>query len=108
MVAKQNVSASRKALLVKLEKMVGSECYNANIQNWGPGGAFEGEGREFRYPIMFRGTDGKKMKLWNVDHRSLGDNILGGYYAFGANELHVMQALDKILTYLEENHATTV
>jgi hypothetical protein len=38
-------------LLVELERIIGNETYNGNIQNWGPGGEYYGEGREFRYPL---------------------------------------------------------
>jgi hypothetical protein len=27
-----------------------------------------------------------------------------GYYAFGANQLHIIEALEKVIDYLEENH----
>jgi hypothetical protein len=39
---------TRKRLLIELEEIVGSEFYNANIQNWSPGGVFKGAGRAFR------------------------------------------------------------
>ncbi len=44
-------SKQRMRLLLELENIIGNECYNANIQNWGPNGVFEGDGREFRYPM---------------------------------------------------------
>jgi hypothetical protein len=47
------MNEKRKRLLIALEKIVGNEFYNANIQKYGPGGVFEGEGREYRYPISF-------------------------------------------------------
>ena len=47
------ISKKRLAVLRKLESIVANSCYNANIQNWGPNGAFYGEGRSFRYPITF-------------------------------------------------------
>lgn len=102
--AKNAISKTRKALLVKLESIIGNEFYNANIQNWGPGGVFEGEGREFRYPITFYSKAGEKQKQWRVDETMATDMIKGGYYACGANELHIMNALDKILTYLETEY----
>ncbi|WP_124552186.1 hypothetical protein [Methylophilus methylotrophus] len=42
-----------KALLIELEKIVGNECYNGNIQNYGSWGELESEGRKFRYPVKF-------------------------------------------------------
>ena len=47
----------RKRLLIELEEIVGNEFYNANIQNWGPGGVFEGGGRGFRYAVTFQDKD---------------------------------------------------
>lgn len=90
-------------MLIELEKLIGNQCYNANIQNWGPGGVFEGEGREFRYPITFRTSAGKKLKTNLVDDSLSLDTILGGYYAFGANELHIMVGLEALLQYLEKH-----
>ncbi|MEW2839098.1 hypothetical protein, partial [Vibrio sp. JC34] len=46
---------TRKELLIKLEKIIGSSCYNGNIQNWGANGEWLGEGRSFRYPIRVNG-----------------------------------------------------
>jgi hypothetical protein len=76
----KKLSKARSLLLLELESIIGNECYNANIQNWGPNGVFEGEGREFRYPITFIDSDGKKDKrkypdvthsCGNGDHRLL-------------------------------------
>ncbi len=44
------LTTKRLALLREMEAIIGDECYNGNIQNWGPNGAFYGTGREFRYP----------------------------------------------------------
>jgi hypothetical protein len=38
------VSQKRARLLAQLEYIVGNNCYNGNIQNWGTGGTYEGEG----------------------------------------------------------------
>ncbi len=102
--ARRKVNNARKALLIELESMIGSECYNASIQNWGPGGVFEGEGREFRYPITFRDDEGRKIKKRYVDGDMNADTVLGGYYAFGANELHIMNGLNRVLDYLEREY----
>jgi hypothetical protein len=58
----ENASDKRTQLLLQLEYLIGKECYNQNIQNWGPNGAFYGEGREFRYPVTFIGPDGELIK----------------------------------------------
>ncbi len=46
-------------ILVRMEAIIGSECYNANIQNYSAWGAWEGEGRSFRYPVTYI-RDGKE------------------------------------------------
>lgn len=97
------MNKKRLELLRKLESFVGNECYNANIQNWGPGGKFEGKGREFRYPLTIIGKDGQKSRA-KSDERLPADVAVTGHYAFGANQLHIVRALDQILGYLEENH----
>jgi hypothetical protein len=41
-----------KNLLVELEQIVGNECYNGNIQNYGSWGELESTGRRFRYVVV--------------------------------------------------------
>lgn len=40
-------------LLVRMEAIIGQECYNGNIQNYSSLGEWDGEGRSFRYPVTF-------------------------------------------------------
>lgn len=98
------MSEKRKRLLLELEDIIGNECYNANIQNWGPHGVFEGEGREFRYPLTFIDGQGHKLKRKVVDGSIPSEVAVTGYYAFGANQLQIIRALDKVVTYLEKYH----
>jgi hypothetical protein len=95
--------SKRMKLLLELENIIGNECYNANIQNWGPGGVYEGEGRKFRYPVTFVDKDGTKIKRKYLDNTLPVDVARTGRYAFGANELHIVTALDNVVRYLEEN-----
>ncbi|MFZ5671936.1 MAG: hypothetical protein ACOZAM_03120 [Pseudomonadota bacterium] len=106
--ASRRLTKGRKAVLIKLESIIGNECYNAKIQNWGPGGVFEGEGREFRYPISFRDQEGRRVKTRNVDSEIKSELVIGGYYAFGANELHIMKGLDRVLDYLEREYSLKI
>lgn len=98
------MSAKRVRLLLELENIIGSECYNQNIQNWGPHGVFEGAGREFRYPITFIGPDGKKIKRKGVDNSIPIAVAITGYYAFGANQLQIIRALDRVVAELERKY----
>ena len=94
----------RQRLILELEDIIGEECYNGNIQNWGPNGAFLGEGRSFRYPITFIDEDKKQIKRRYAD-LSLTSNVFQtGYYAFGANRLNIIRALDYVLRHLEEEY----
>lgn len=97
---------TRREVLVQLESILGNECYNASIQNYGPGGIREADGRGFRYPLTIRLNDEDKEKI--RDH-SVPDSIpekalRSGYYSFGANQLDVMTALEKMLRHLEKHH----
>ncbi len=94
----------KKELMAKLESMIGNSCYNGNIQNWGPNYARYCDGREFRYPITFMDEGNKKDKCWHADPNMPLDRMKTGYYAFGANQLHIMEALGRVIDYLEENH----
>lgn len=50
----------KKKILSEMESIIGNRCYNGNIQNWGAGGEWLGEGREFRYSIIFLEKDSKR------------------------------------------------
>jgi len=94
----------RAKLLSELEFIVGRTCYNGNIQNYGPGGIRQGSGRDFRYPITLINSEGDALKTRNKVLESNYDSLITGYYAFGANRLGIIEALDKVLTHLETNH----
>jgi len=89
------MNEKRKRLLIELEDIIGHEFYNAKIQNWGPGGVFEGEGRELRYPVTFHDKNGKTIKTKNVDASLPAETIMTGVYKVGQNELSIMRALDR-------------
>ena len=93
-----------------MESILGNACYNGNIQNYGPGGVREAEGRSFRYPVTMRLQDGSKSKVRDTTIPASVPNevLLSGYYAFGANQLDVMAALDRILKHLEQSYGLVV
>jgi hypothetical protein len=97
------ISADRMRLLLALEDIIGNECYHPKIQNWGSHGVFEGEGREFRYPISFIDGQGNKLKRKHVDLGIPPDTAITGHYAFGANQLKIIRALDQVVSYLERH-----
>lgn len=103
-------SDARRKLLVRMESMLGNACYNANTQNYGPGGTREADGRSFRYPLTIRSKDGKRIKVReiSVPANVPNDTLLSGYYAFGANQLDVMASLDKIVDFLERHHGLVI
>ncbi|PSH61758.1 hypothetical protein [Phyllobacterium sophorae] len=98
------ISKKRLALLRKLESIIGNECYNGNIQNWGPNGIFYGSGREFRYPITFSCKDDGPIKRSGSYDDLPAEVQITGRYKFGSNELHIVAALDKVISYLEEHN----
>jgi hypothetical protein len=100
----KGISKERRKLLVELEYLIGSKCYNGNIQNYFSWGDYEGEGREFRYPVTFRNQTNQKTKKRFVDEEISDEMLATGYYAFGANELHIFQGLAKVLEILEERY----
>lgn len=106
----KRLTKNRRQLLVQLESIFGSECYNGNIQNYGPGGVREATGRSFRYPVMLRAADGSKVKVRStcIPPTATDEMVRSAYYAFGANQLDVMSALEKILQHLEKNHGLVV
>ncbi|MDD1960092.1 hypothetical protein NP534_08235 [Pseudomonas sp. 39004] len=100
-------------LLHEIEFEIGSECYNGNIQNFGPGGSWEGEGRDFRYPVRFTNAEGEREKYrgklpftmsssGEIAYCILGENrFSSAHYAFGANELYIMRGIKHALEKLE-------
>jgi hypothetical protein len=104
-----NVKSTRKKidpikqLLIEMENIVGNECYNKNIQNYESWGVLSFSGRSFRYPVQFR-KDDAKYKTRSVNDTIPSEDLITGYYAFGANELGIYRALYKVLQHLEENH----
>jgi hypothetical protein len=104
------LSKTRRALLVQLETILGNECYNANIQNYGPFGSREADGRSFRYPLTVREHDGKTQKIrsYSIPNSVSDEALRSGYYAFGANQLDVMSGIERILEFLEEKHGLVI
>jgi len=98
------MSKRRAQLLSEIEGIVGNYCYNGSIQNWGPNGAFHGEGRDFRYPLTVVDVEGNKKKVRFRADPNNPDELKTGYYAFGANQLQIVMALDAVLSHLEEKH----
>lgn len=97
------ITKKRAQLLARLEQIVGSNCYNGSIQNYGPGGSFEGEGRDFRYPLTVVDAGGTKRKRRSTAIDETPEVLSTGYYSFGANRLQIIHALNKVLEYLETN-----
>lgn len=90
------------ALLIKMEQIIGNECYNSKIQNYGPGGVWEGEGRSFRYPVKFLDGD-EVVKRWSV-YDIPPEVLITGHYQFGSNELSIFRALAKVVDMIEQDY----
>ncbi|WP_298433366.1 hypothetical protein [uncultured Jannaschia sp.] len=101
----KRTTKKRAKLLAELEHLIGKNCYNGNIQNWGPGGVYEGEGRGFRYPLTMIDENGDKRRRKYPPASDVPPEMLAtGYYAFGANRLHIIDALDEVLRHLETDY----
>lgn len=90
-------------LLVRMEGIIGKECYNGNIQNYSSWGEWEGEGRSFRYPVTFirnGSEDKRRASSSDLSH----EELVTGYYKFGANELSIYRALVRIIDMLEAEY----
>lgn len=96
----------RRQLLIELERIIGRSCYNGHIQNYGPGGSWEGEGRRFRYPMAL--GPGRAVREGTVLDSVSNAELLGGHYAFGANRLGIMRALLDVVKHLEQNYGFQV
>jgi hypothetical protein len=92
-----------KDLLIQLENIIGNECYNKNIQNYSSWGGLESKGRSFRYPVKFFNGE-SEYKKHDVKNDIPSEELITGYYPFGANELNIYRGLHKVLKYLEKNH----
>jgi len=97
-----NANDKRK-LVIRLEEIIGNKCYNGSVQNWGSNYERYCDGREFRYPITFI-DDGEKQKARKVDPKMPIKKLRTGYYAFGANQLHINEALSEIVELLEKEY----
>ena len=90
-------------LLIEMEEIIASECYNGNIQNYSSWGVWDGEGRFFRYPITFSSPLLEK-KEWHIPSRLSTDDLILGKYKFGANHLYIYKALIKVIRHVEEKY----
>ena len=96
-----------KKLLIELEKIIGNECYNGNIQNYGSWGELDSTGRKFRYPVKYY-SDKSEKKTWNVPADIPSEDLITGHYAFGANELSIYRALYKVVSHLRAEYGLKV
>jgi hypothetical protein len=108
LVEDRTMDEQRKRLLIELEDIIGNEFYNANIQNWGPGGVFKGAGRALRYPVTFHDKERGNFKTKDIDKKLPAETIITGSYRLGANELGIMRAIDRVLVHLERHHGVTI
>ena len=99
----QDLSPPVKALLIRMEDIIGHACFNGNIQNYGPGGFVEDAGRSFRYPVTF--NEGGEEKKHHTVSPDLDAVVLRtGRYKFGANELNVFGALEQVVAMLQAEY----
>lgn len=61
-----------------------------------------------RYPMSFTDETGEKIKPKPPYSNLPIDVQMTGRYVMGANELHIMRALEKAVQYLEKNHGLKI
>lgn len=94
-------------LLVRMESIISSECYNAHIQNYSAGGVWEGEGRSFRYPVTYfhdGNIEKRKARVGDL----LPEALITGHYKFGSNQLSIYRALIRIVDMLEADYGLEI
>ena len=94
-------------LLIRMEAIIGEECYNDNIQNYSAWGVWEGEGRSFRYPVTFMRNGETEKRRSRFDDLQ-PEELVSGHYRSGANELSIYRALVKIIDMLERDFGLKV
>ena len=94
-------------VLVAMESILSSECYNSNTQNFGPGGVWEGEGRTYRYPVHFLVQGSDERRKGKTDDLP-AEALITGRYQFGANQVNVYRALVRIIEMLQRDHGLTL
>lgn len=94
-------------ILVRMEAIIGAECYNANIQNYSAWGVWEGEGRSFRYPVTYIRNGQEEKRKARVDDLE-PEALITGHYKFGANELSIHRALVRIVDMLEADYGLKI
>ncbi len=99
----RDLSPPVKALLIRMEDIIGHACFNGNIQNYGPGGFVEDAGRSFRYPVTFN-EGGDDRKHHTVPPDMDAGVLRTGRYRFGANELNVFGALEQVVAMLQAEY----
>lgn len=90
-------------LLQRMEKIIGANCYNDNIQNRAYG-YLESTGRQFRYPITFLKPDDTTDKRWDRQDDLPPEALITGHYKLGANELNIYRALVQIVDMLQADY----
>ena len=92
-----------KELLIRMEGIIGNECYNRYSQIYGPGGVWEGEGRSYRFPVTFvvDDTDEERRKVSSDVDAGV---LMTGRYKFGANELNIFRALARVVEMLRDEY----
>ena len=98
------LSEATKQLLIKLEQMIGGNCYNTSAKNFSGRDELE-DGRWIRYPLTIQ-LAGKPEKFSKLPHSSLfkDEDFVRARYVTGTNHFFVMRGLVEVLHHLEENH----
>lgn len=83
-----------KALLIELERLIGSECYIDNPNSFD----------QYRYPLK-REVYEKTYTIKQVSESIPAEDLLGLYYLFGKNRLYIFSGLLKVVERLQERYS---
>lgn len=91
-----------KNLLIDLEKIIGSECFNINkAEPWRRWGVLDPTCERLRYPITFETGNERTIKVHDVPDSISNMDFISGKYVFGGNQLDIFRGLYKVLKHLK-------
>src|SRR5215475_2409252 len=98
------MSPDRRALLLKLENIIGAEVFNPHTRH-GPLG--RGAGCDYCYKVSF-GQGKQRRATARIGPEITDEDLFKGRYVFGANELYVFRALERVVRHFEETYRLRV
>ena len=94
-------------ILVRMEAIIGSECFNANIQTTAPGAS--GRAKDAHSDTLSpTSATARRRSASRASMISRPEALITGHYKFGANELSIHRALVRIVDMLKTDYGLTI